>query len=218
MNGLVIILLGPPGSGKGTLATHLSKTLDIPHISTGDLLRQEIAKKTEQGRIAQSWIEKGCLVSDPLVLEMLSSRLKRDDCRVGFLLDGFPRTLAQAQALQNHLQMRSTLVLNLQIPDASLVERITGRLVCKGCQRVFHRNTFPPQIKGKCDSCQGSLFQREDDTEEVLRNRLEVYRRQTEPLIEYFKQQHLLEELDASQSRDHIVEAALQTVFSVAKI
>ncbi len=185
---LAIILLGPPGSGKGTHAPALSFHLKIPHISTGDLFRDNIRNRTPIGQIAQGFMDQGKLVPDEVVLAMLFSRLGSPDCQKGAILDGVPRTIPQAEALDQKLgQTHRFLVLLLNVDSHLLIERICGRVACKQCGRPYHKKYDPPKQKDLCDSCGTSLYQRADDTEEVLKKRLEVYENQTAPLIEYYR-------------------------------
>jgi adenylate kinase len=209
---LVIVLLGPPGAGKGTHAGPLAKELGIPSISTGDLFRENIRGKTPIGLQAKGLMDQGKLVPDDLVLEMLFARVALPDCKGGYILDGCPRTLAQAQVLDTRLEKTHRfLVLNFQIPDELLVERITGRIACKQCGRPYHKKYDPPKIEKICDSCGGELHQRDDDTEAVLRKRLEVYRTQTEPLIEYYaKKKDVLKVIGAGKSKDQVFQDVLE--------
>jgi len=185
-NTKVVILLGPPGSGKGTQAIRLTKELGIPHISTGDLFRENISKNTELGKRAKTYMDAGKLVPDEVVLDMLFDRVSRPDCAKGYLLDGFPRTLPQAEALAKHLKDGTDLVvLELEVPDEMIVKRVAGRLTCESCGTIYNRYFSPPSIEGVCDKCQGKLVQRSDDNEEVVKERLRVYHSQTSPLIDY---------------------------------
>src|SRR3989344_7234685 len=180
---LVVVLLGPPGAGKGTHAGPLSAYLGIPHISTGDLFRENIRKDTPVGKQAKDYIDQGNLVPDAIVLEMLFERTAREDCKEGYILDGFPRTLSQAKALDQQIaKTHLVIALNFQVPDELLVERITGRLACQQCGKPYHKKNAPPMQEGICDTCGGVLYQREDDQEDVLRQRLAVYEKETAPL------------------------------------
>ncbi|MBS0626400.1 MAG: adenylate kinase [Verrucomicrobia bacterium] len=184
---LVVILLGPPGAGKGTHASPMSQQLGIPHISTGDLFRENIRGQTALGKKAKEYMDQGKLVPDELVLDMLFDRIARDDCKSGYILDGFPRTLAQAKALDARLNSHNQVVaINFDVPDAVLVKRIAGRMLCKSCARPYHREFQPPAAENICDTCGGSLYQRDDDKAEVVVKRLEVYHEQTQPVIDYF--------------------------------
>ncbi|NGX58751.1 MAG: adenylate kinase [Chlamydiae bacterium] len=211
----ILIFLGPPGSGKGTQATRLAKELGIPHISTGDLFRKNMKNGTELGKKVQSIMDSGNLVPDELVLDMLFDRVAAPDCKRGYILDGFPRRLTQADALRDSLQAgEQVLALNLEVPDEEIVARITGRLTCRGCGSVFHKNNNPPKVDGVCDRCGGELVQRSDDTEEVVRNRLLVYKDQTQPLIEYYEKQGVLVNVDGDQAPDAVFAALVSVVAS----
>ena len=202
----VLILLGPPGAGKGTQATRLSAALGLPHVSTGDLFRENLAKNTALGLRAKKFMESGALVPDELVLEMLFDRVARADCQKGYLLDGFPRTIAQAEALEQRLASKGSRVqaLNLKVPDALLLERITGRRSCKQCGNVHHIKNSPPKASGRCDKCNGELVQRSDDTPEVFGKRLAVYREQTLPLEAFYATRQLIVDVDGSRSMDSV--------------
>lgn len=211
---MIVILLGPPGAGKGTHAGPLGTYLGIPHISTGDLFRENISKQTALGKKAKIYMDQGNLVPDTLVLEMLFNRTVQEDCREGYILDGCPRTVVQAKALDAQVGVSHHLiVLNFNIPDRLLVERITGRLACKGCKKIFHIKNDPPKQKGICDSCGSPLVQRTDDREDVLRTRLEVYREETEPLVHYYAQKKgILREIDSSLPKAQVFDAILEAV------
>lgn len=201
----VVILLGPPGSGKGTQAVRLTKELGIPHISTGDLFRENISQNTDLGKRAKAFMNEGKLVPDELVLDMLFDRVSRSDCAKGYLLDGFPRTLPQAGALNKHLAADTDLiVLNLDVPDSVIVKRAEGRLTCKVCGNVHNRYFSPPEKEGVCDACQGELIQRPDDRTEVVQERLRVYHEQTQPLVEYYKKKGVLKTVDGTKSPDDV--------------
>uniref|UniRef100_A0A7C5V6G8 Adenylate kinase n=1 Tax=Caldicellulosiruptor owensensis TaxID=55205 RepID=A0A7C5V6G8_9FIRM len=190
-----LILLGAPGAGKGTQAEYLSKRFSIPHISTGDILRENVKNETELGKKAKEYMDKGLLVPDEIVIEIVKDRISKEDCKNGFLLDGFPRTIAQAEALDKVLQelgQKIDKVLNIEVPDEKILERMSGRRICKNCGASFHVIYRPPQKEGVCDVCGGELYQREDDKEETVKKRLEVYHAQTQPLIDYYKAKGLL--------------------------
>lgn len=202
-----IVFLGPPGAGKGTQAKILIEKYGIPQISTGDMLREHRAKGTELGKKAQEYMDKGQLVPDEIILGMVKERLAQSDCAKGFILDGFPRTVAQAEALDKILfEMNKKLdfALALVVPDELLVERLTGRRTCKNCGMMFHVKYKPPKVEGKCDACGGELYQRPDDNEETVRNRLKVYHESTAPLIDYYKKKGILKEIDGSKSIEEI--------------
>lgn len=197
---IVIILLGPPGSGKGTQAIEISKQKNIPHISTGDLFRENIGNNTELGKEARNYMDKGQLVPDELVLNMLFDRVSRLDCKSGYVLDGFPRTIPQAEALDKYLKDKSQVIaLNLEVPDEVIVKRIEGRLTCKSCGSMFHREYSPPKVEGTCDKCGSPLTQRPDDTAAVVLERLRVYQEQTAPLIDHYKKQGVLKSVDGNR-------------------
>lgn len=198
----VIILLGPPGSGKGTQAVRLSKDLGIPHISTGDLFRENIGKNTDLGKRAKTFMDAGRLVPDELVLEMLFDRVSRPDCNRGYLLDGFPRTIPQAEALESHLSNAKVIALNLNVNDEVIVKRAEGRLTCKTCGHVYNRHFSPPQKEGICDKCSGELYQRTDDTAAVVTERLKVYHEQTKPLIQFYEKKGVLTQINGEQAPD----------------
>ncbi|MEU1785927.1 adenylate kinase [Streptomyces sparsogenes] len=186
-----IVLVGPPGAGKGTQAAYLAKNLSIPHISTGDLFRANISQGTPLGRQAQEYMRAGQLVPDEVTIGMAEDRMRQPDAAQGFLLDGFPRNLAQAEALDGFLrdnQIALDAVLDLEVPEDEVVRRIAGRRICRNdSSHVFHVTGAPPKTEGVCDACGGELYQREDDSEETVRKRLEVYHRETEPIIDYYK-------------------------------
>lgn len=188
-----LILLGPPGAGKGVQAKMLSEKYNIPHISTGDMLREEIKGKTDLGERTRKYLQEGKLVPDDLVITMVKNRLQKDDARDGFLFDGYPRTLEQAISLQELLvraNSRSPLhIINLEVDEATVLRRLTTRRVCLQCAAIYNVLTMPSKKEGKCDKCEGSLYQRDDDKEEVIKDRLITYARQTEPLIDYYKKQ-----------------------------
>lgn len=198
---ILIVLLGPPGAGKGTHAPALGSHFQIPHISTGDLLRQNILDKTPIGIKAQGFMDHGKLVPDGVVLEMLFSRLSESDCKYGAILDGVPRTIAQAEAIDDKLGNTHKLcVFLLNLDENLLVERICGRIACKCCGKPYHKKYDPPRSE-KC-VCGGNLVQRVDDTEEVLKKRLDVYHTQTEPLLSYYKP--ILQKIDANQTKSEV--------------
>lgn len=211
---IVIVLLGPPGAGKGTHAGPLSEKLSLPHISTGDLFRNHIREQTKLGAIAKSFIDAGKLVPDEIALDMLFERIGKADCVQGCILDGFPRTVAQAKALDLRFKEEALLVaLNFDIPDEALVERIVGRIACKDCGRPFHLRFDPPKNPARCDGCGGTLYQRADDTVEIVRKRLEVYHNQTKPLIDYYQQSApRLKNIDSNQRKDLVLSDLLEAV------
>ncbi|HEX28506.1 TPA: adenylate kinase [Candidatus Poribacteria bacterium] len=202
-----LIFLGPPGVGKGTQAVKLSQKYGIPHISTGDALREAVARKTEIGLKAKSYMDKGTLVPDKVVIGIIRERLARDDCRSGFILDGFPRTVKQAEALDEILKAMGVeldAVLNVEAPDGVIIERLSGRRTCRSCGRVYHIIYVPPKREGVCDVCGGELYQRDDDKPEAIARRLQVYKEQTAPLIEYYEDRGKLRRIDGSKSVDDV--------------
>lgn len=184
-----IVLLGPPGAGKGTQAVRLVEKYNIPHISTGDIFRKNLKEKTKLGLKAKEYMDKGLLVPDELVVDIVKSRLMEDDCKEGFLLDGFPRTVEQADALEaelNKLGWKLDGVINIEVKDEVLIDRLTGRLVCRKCGATYHSKFNKPKQEDVCDVCGGELYTRDDDKVETVKNRLDVYKNQTQPLIDYY--------------------------------
>ena len=197
-----ILLMGPPGSGKGTQAANLVKEFTISHISTGDMFRAAIKAGTELGKQAKACIDAGNLVPDEITIGIVRERLSQDDCKKGFILDGFPRTVEQADALTeilSDLGLKLKSVLDVNVPSADLVERAVGRRICKSCGATYHVKFNPSKVEGVCDECGGELFQRPDDTEETMKNRLSVYDAQTKPLIDYYTKAGLYVEVDGRQ-------------------
>jgi adenylate kinase len=197
-----LILLGPPGAGKGTQAKMLTDRLNIPQISTGDILRAAVKEGTPMGIKAKSFMDAGSLVPDEVVVGIVQERLQKEDCANGFILDGFPRTVAQADALKDTLRALGKdvdAVISLEVDVEALVERLNGRRTCKVCGKGYHIKFDPPRVDGKCDLCGGELFQRDDDREETIRKRLEVYRQQTSPLVSYYQNDGLLTRIDGMQ-------------------
>jgi len=190
-----IILLGAPGAGKGTQAERISNKLGIPAISTGFIIRQAIADKTEIGIMAKDLIDKGQLLPDDVVIKLLLERVKEDDCKNGYILDGFPRTIAQAEALEE-LRISIDKVIDLELADDVIIERLSGRRECSECGRTYHIANNKPSVDGKCDSCGGDLVHRKDDKPETIKNRLAVYHKQTEPLKAFYKERGLLLQVD----------------------
>ena len=194
-----LVLLGPPGSGKGTQAQRLVERYKIPQISTGDIFRQAVRDQTELGKRAKEYMDRGELVPDEVVVGMVEERLGQSDCKNGFILDGFPRTIAQAEALDKLLAGKGEkldAVLEISVPDEEVVKRLSGRRTCRQCGAMYHIEFNPPKESGKCDKCGGELYQRDDDKEEVIKSRLQVYHSQTAPLIEYYQKEGLLNKID----------------------
>ena len=197
-----LILMGPPGSGKGTQAEFISGQLGIAHISTGNMFRKAISGRTELGSKAKEYLDSGRLVPDEITVGIVRERLQEPDCKKGFLLDGFPRTVAQAQALDAmvaKMGLALDAVINIQVPREEILKRLTGRRMCKECGGTYHVSFSPPLQADRCDKCGGDLYQRDDDTESTINKRLDVYKEQTEPLIAYYEQQRLLKDINGNQ-------------------
>ncbi|MFD0261225.1 adenylate kinase [Kitasatospora indigofera] len=211
-----IVLVGPPGAGKGTQAHLLAKTLSIPHISTGDLFRANIGQRTQLGLEAKSYMDAGRLVPDEVTIGMAKDRMAQPDAASGFLLDGFPRNLAQAKALDEILVEWGIAldgVLDLEVPEDEVVKRIAGRRLCRNDGgHVFHVDYNPPATEGVCDECGGELYQRSDDTEDKVRTRLEVYHTETEPIIDYYAQQGLVATIPALGKVDEVTQRAIEAL------
>ena len=202
-----IILMGPPGAGKGTLAKQLKDELNLVHISTGDMFRDAIKAQTELGKLAQSYINRGDLVPDDVTIGLVRERLSQPDCANGFLLDGFPRTLPQAEALSEmtkEISREIDVVVNLDCDNAELVRRISGRRVCRNCGAPYHVVTLKPKVEGVCDLCGGELYQRKDDNEEALKVRLEHYVQDTKPLLDYYANKGLLESFNSLVGKEQL--------------
>lgn len=202
-----LILLGPPGAGKGTQAKMLIDRFDIPQISTGDILRAAVKEGTPMGVRAKSFMDSGALVPDDVVVGIVRERLQKADCAKGFILDGFPRTVPQADALKESLSSLDkdlTAVISLEVDTEALVARLTGRRTCRQCGAGYHVTFDPPAKEGICDSCGGELYQRDDDQEKTIRNRLQVFRDQTEPLIAYYEHDGLVVSIDGMQGIDEV--------------
>ncbi|NIA10913.1 MAG: adenylate kinase [Nitrospiraceae bacterium] len=210
-----LILLGPPGAGKGTQAVRLVEHYRIPQISTGDILRKAVKEGTEMGAMAKGYMDKGALVPDEVVIGIIRDRILEPDCNNGYILDGFPRTIAQAEALDEMLsKMDSRLdhVVNIAVKDEEIVKRLTGRRTCPVCGAGYHIQFDPPAKKGVCDKCGGALIQREDDTEETIRSRLKVYRDQTEPLISFYGAKGLLKTIPGEGGMEEIFASILSVL------
>ena len=209
------VLLGPPGAGKGTQAVRLVEKYEIPHISTGDIFRKNIKEGTELGKKAQEYMNAGALVPDELVVDLVKDRLQQDDCKNGFLLDGFPRTIFQAEKLDEFLSesnLKMDIVINLKVEKEALIKRLTGRRVCKDCGASYHIVNIPPKKDGVCDICGGELIQRKDDNIETVENRINVYEEQTAPLIGYYKEAGSLVDFDGEASLDEVFDAIVQAI------
>ncbi len=199
-----LIFLGPPGAGKGTMAFRAKEHYNIPHISTGDLFRAAIKNQTELGKKVKSIIDAGDLVPDELTTAIVEERLKQGDADNGFILDGFPRTIPQAEALKKITSIET--VVNFTVTEEEVIRRLSGRRVCRGCGESFHVEFIPPAKEGVCDKCGGELYTRDDDKIEAIKNRLSVYASSTEPLINFYKNEGNLKDIDASQHPDKVFE------------
>lgn len=202
-----IILVGPPGAGKGTQADSIKQKWRLAHISTGDMLRANVKMGTELGKTAKSYMDAGKLVPDELIIAMMETRLREDDAREGFLLDGFPRTLCQAETLDDlleRLDVKLDAVIELSVPDEVVVKRLTSRRVCSSCGEIYNTVVKPPKADSICDKCQGQVVQRDDDKEAVIRNRLAVFHEQTAPLIQYYRNKGILLTVDATGPKDSV--------------
>lgn len=200
-----LIFLGPPGAGKGTLAVLAKEALNLPHISTGDIFRANIKEGTPLGLKVKKILDSGALVPDETTIEIVQDRLAKPDCHSGYLLDGFPRTVQQAQALDGFAKPEA--VVNFVLADEIIIQRLSGRRVCKTCGASFHLQNLPPKKDGVCDHCSGELIQRPDDAPEAIQERLRVYKAQTEPLIDFYRQKGLLKDIDASPAPELVLEA-----------
>ncbi len=215
-----LIFLGPPGAGKGTQAKRVVEKYGIPQISTGDMLREAVAKGTELGKKAKEYMDKGELVPDEVVIGIVKERLQQPDCEKGFILDGFPRTLAQAEALDEilkELNKKIDAVINVAVPEEEVVKRITNRRTCRNCGAIYHLIYAPPKVDNKCDKCGGELYQRDDDKEETVRERYRVYRENTEPLIDYYRKKGILYDVDGTKDIEGVwkeIEVILEKIKS----
>lgn len=204
-----LILLGPPGAGKGTQAANLVKKYNIEHISTGDIFRSNIKNETELGKKVKEYLNQGALVPDELTIDLVWDRLDQEDCKEGFLLDGFPRTIKQAEALEEGLKERNLSldrVINIDVDKNDLVKRLAGRRVCLSCGATYHVENNPPSKEGACDRCDGEVIQRDDDKEETVLNRINVYEDQTQPLIDFYTKKDLLFSVDGTLAIPQVFE------------
>lgn len=202
-----IIMLGAPGAGKGTQAKKIADVCNIPHISTGDIFRANIKNGTELGAKAKEYMDKGLLVPDELVCDLVVDRIQQDDCKNGFILDGFPRTIPQAEALTNALNaigQNMDFAVDVDVPDENIINRMSGRRACVGCGATYHLVFNPTKVEGICDVCGENLILREDDKPETVKNRLNVYHEQTQPLIDYYKGQGILRTVDGTKAMDEV--------------
>lgn len=215
-----LILLGAPGAGKGTQAKAIVDKYGIPQISTGDMLRDAVKKGTDLGKKAKEYMDKGELLPDEIVIGIVKERLKQDDAQKGFILDGFPRTIKQAEELDkilSELNLELDAVINVAVPEDEVVRRIVNRRSCRNCGAVYHLIYKPPKEEGKCDYCGGELYQRDDDKEETVRDRYNVYRDQTEPLIEYYSKQGLVKNVDGTKDIDEVTKDVLDILENLKK-
>jgi len=204
---LHLIMFGAPGSGKGTHSEKLAQFYGVPHISTGDVLRENVAAETKLGRIVKEYVKKGEYVPDVTMNHIVKSRLSSDDCKSGFILDGYPRTMAQIKALENILEklgLSLDAVINLQVSEEEMVRRLSSRRVCLNCQTIYNTITHPPKDKGVCDVCGGPVVQRNDDKPEVIRNRLKIYEVHTKPLLKYYEKMGIVVTLNAEGEADEV--------------
>ena len=215
-----IVLVGPPGAGKGTQAQFIASHLAIPKISTGDIFRSNVSQGTPLGRQAKEYMDRGDLVPDEVTIAMVRDRLGEEDAQDGFLLDGFPRNVPQAETLKKQLldwEERLTVVLELVVDEDEVVRRLSGRRTCRRCERVWHVMFDPPTREGICDACGGELFQRDDDREETVRHRLEVYKKQTAPLVSYYADEGVLIGIDATGPVEEVTERGLAALRPFAR-
>ena len=215
-----IVLVGPPGAGKGTQAQFIASHLAIPKISTGDIFRYNVSQGTPLGRQAKEYMDRGDLVPDEVTIAMVRDRLGEEDAQDGFLLDGFPRNVPQAETLKKQLldwDQRLTVVLELVVDEDEVVRRLSGRRTCRRCERVWHIMFDPPTREGICDACGGELFQRDDDREETVRHRLDVYKKQTAPLVSYYADEGILIGIDATGPVEEVTERALAALRPFAR-
>ncbi len=214
-SGLKAIIFGAPGAGKGTYSTRMQNQLGVDVIAMGDIFRESVKQNTVLGKKVKSYVEKGALVPDEVVLEVLKDRLKKVPKGKGFLLDGFPRTIAQAESLQ--LIAKIDVILMLDVPDQIIIERLTSRRLCKSCGAVYNIRFLKPKVEGKCDKCGGELYQRSDDNEAVIRNRLQVYKTQTEPLVEYYRKKNTPFIVNVTKSVDQPPEPMVEHMMAELK-
>ncbi len=206
-----LLLIGAPNAGKGTYSAIMKDKLNIPHISSGDLFREAIKNETPIGVEAKKYIDAGELVPDEVTIKLVTDRLKKDDCKDGFILDGFPRTLAQAEALDKEVQM--TNVVFLDVSEDVVIQRVTGRIICRKCGAVYHKTNLPPKEEGVCDKCGGELYQRDDDTMEAIKKRLAIFHEQTDPLLKFYEEKGIVVKADANNPKPpEVVEDIMQKI------
>lgn len=214
-----VILIGPPGAGKGTQAKLLQERFGLPHISSGDLLRAAVKRKTDTGVQAKRYMDRGELVPDDIVVRLIEERVRQDDCHAGFILDGFPRTVTQAKALEPMLtkhHKRVDHVLSISVPRDEIIKRLSGRRTCRDCDAMYHVIFNPPLNNGLCNRCNGELYQRDDDQEDTITARLDVYERQTAPLLDHYRRLGLLREIDGVGGAQHVFARILAQVNGTA--
>ena len=216
-----IIMLGAPGAGKGSQASRIAKEYQLPHISTGDIFRANLKEETELGKRAKSFMDKGELVPDDITIAMLLDRIHKEDCKNGYILDGFPRTIPQAEALKEALAKKDEkidLALDVEASDELIIKRMAGRRTCPACGAIYHIVTLTPKTEGICDRCGADLIQRKDDNEETVKNRLKIYHEVTEPLISYYKKEGILEEIDGAEELDKVFEKVKRIIHERSRI
>ena len=216
-----IIMLGAPGAGKGSQASRIAKEYQLPHISTGDIFRANLKEETELGKRAKSFMDKGELVPDDITIAMLLDRIHKEDCKNGYILDGCPRTIPQAEALKEALAKKDEkidLALDVEASDELIIKRMAGRRTCPACGAIYHIVTLPPKTEGICDRCGADLIQRKDDNEETVKNRLKIYHEVTEPLISYYKKEGILEEIDGAEELDKVFEKVKRIIHERSRI
>lgn len=212
-----LILLGAPGAGKGTQAEKICEKFSIPQISTGNIIRAAMKQETEAGKKAQTFVNAGQLVPDAVVIEMVNERLKQDDCKNGFILDGFPRTVAQAEALEE-MGVQIDAVVDIQVPDAVITDRLSGRKACLACGATYHMEFQPPKVDGICDRCGADLVVRKDDQPETIQERLKVYHDQTQPLVDFYRARGVLKEVDGTKPVEEVTESTLAVITSLSAL
>jgi len=212
---MFLVFLGAPGAGKGTQAAVIADKLGVAHIASGDLFRQALEKGTELGKLAKSYMDKGTLVPDEVTIQLISERLNQPDCKGGAVFDGFPRTIEQAKALDKMMASRGSTIdkaIYIEVPEKELLKRLTGRWICRQCQTPYHEVNSPPKVRGKCDKCGGELYQRSDDTEKTIRERLKVYFAQTTPLLDYYKAAGKLAAIDGNRDIKEVSQKIIEAL------
>ncbi len=208
-----LIMFGPPGGGKGTYSSRISEKYEIPHVATGDIFREEVSEDSELGKKAKGYLDQGELVPDDIVSEIVRERLSEDDCQDGFILDGYPRTLPQAEALDEMTNI--DLVIVLEVSEEVIINRLSNRRICRECGEIYNLRSLPPKEEGVCDKCGGELYQREDDRPEVIRNRLGEYRERTQPLIDYYRKKGIVKEIIVREEKP--VNEVMGMIYSAMK-